>query len=94
MKSREITALFTSLSEGGEHPEKTDVGISSLMDTWILVRNLEVEGMRTRGLYVLKSRGVAHSNEIRELVLSDHGVDLCELPGDCAPPRTTAKARP
>jgi circadian clock protein KaiC len=80
MKSREITALFTSLTEGGETAESTEVGISSLMDTWILVRNLEAMGKRTRGLYVLKSRGMAHSNEIREFVLSDDGVDLRELP--------------
>ena len=86
MKSREITALFTSLTEGGDSAESTEVGISSLMDTWILVRNLEVKGKRTRGLYVLKSRGMAHSNEIREFVLSADGVDLRELPAVGDPP--------
>ena len=80
MKSREITALFTSLSEGGEHPEKTDAGVSSLMDAWILVRNLETDGERRRGLYVLKARGMVHSNQIGEFVLSDEGVDVRELP--------------
>ena len=73
MKTKEITALFTSLTAGGEHAESTDVGISSLMDTWILVRNLETNGARARGLYVLKSRGMAHSNQIREFVLSVAG---------------------
>jgi circadian clock protein KaiC len=87
MKSRQITALFTSLTEG-DSAESTDVGISSLMDTWILVRNLEVRGKRTRGLYVLKSRGMAHSNDIREFVLSDDGVDLRELPMSDDPPTT------
>jgi circadian clock protein KaiC len=79
MKSRRITAFFTSLTEGGGDPESTDVGVSSLMDTWILLRNLEVGGERTRGLYVLKSRGMAHSNQIREFVLSSDGVDLLDI---------------
>ena len=92
MKSREITALFTSLTEGGENAESTDVGVSSLMDTWVLVRNLEAEGERTRGLYVLKSRGMAHSNEICEFVLSSEGVDLVELPA-WGNPSVAAKAR-
>jgi len=79
MKSRQITALFTSLTEGGGSPEATDVGVSSLMDTWILLRNLEAGGERTRGLYVLKARGMAHSNQVREFVLSSGGVDLLDI---------------
>ncbi len=79
MKSRQITALFTSLTEGGGSPEATDVGVSSLMDTWILLRNLEAGGERTRGLYVLKARGMAHSNQVREFVLSSDGVDLLDI---------------
>jgi circadian clock protein KaiC len=79
MKSRAITALFTSLTESGQHAENTDVGVSSLMDAWILVRNLETDGVLTRGLYVLKSRGMAHSNEIREFVLSAHGLDILDV---------------
>ena len=94
MKSREITALFTSLTEGGENAESTDVGVSSLMDTWVLVRNLEAEGKRTRGLYVLKSRGMAHSNEIREFVLSDDGVDLLDLPAGADRSPAAPRARP
>ena len=78
LKSREITTVFTSLTSGDEQPETTDVGVSSLMDTWLLVRNLEVDGRRTRGLYVLKSRGTAHSNEVREFRLSDDGIELAE----------------
>ena len=81
MKSRQITALFTSLTEGGVNPEATDVGVSSLMDTWILLRNLEVGGERTRGLYVLKARGMAHSNQVREFVLSSNGVELLDIYG-------------
>jgi circadian clock protein KaiC len=77
MKTAEITTLFTSLTTAGD-AENTDVGVSSLMDTWILVRNIEADGKRTRGLYVLKSRGMAHSNEIRQLVMSERGVELPE----------------
>jgi circadian clock protein KaiC len=80
MKSREVTALFTSLTEGGQHAERTDAGVSSLMDAWILVRNIEADGVRARGLYVLKARGMAHSNEIKELVLSSSGIDLLDMP--------------
>jgi circadian clock protein KaiC len=49
------------------------------MDTWILLRNLEYNGERNRGLYVLKSRGMAHSNQIREYILTDHGVELVNV---------------
>ena len=94
IKERQITALFTSLTETGEYAESTDIGVSSLMDTWILVRNVESGGRRTRGLYVLKSRGMALSNAIRELVLSDDGVDLLELPYDVDPSPAAARARP
>ena len=57
----------------------TEVGISSLMDTWLLVRNLENNGERNRGLYVLKSRGMPHSNQIREFILSDQGAHLLDV---------------
>ncbi len=79
LKIRRITAVFTSLTGGGDAVEATEVGISSLMDTWLLLRNLEANGERTRGLYVLKSRGMAHSNQIREFVLTDHGVELLDV---------------
>jgi circadian clock protein KaiC len=94
MKARQVTALFTSLTETSDFAESTDIGVSSLMDTWILVRNVEAGGRRTRGIYVLKSRGMAHSNEIRELVLSDDGVDLLDLPADADPSPAAAPARP
>jgi circadian clock protein KaiC len=79
LKSRRITALFTSLTSEATNPELTESEISSLMDTWLLVRNLESNGERTRGLYVLKSRGMAHSNQIREFVLSERGVQLQDV---------------
>lgn len=78
-KSHEITAMFTSLTSGGSAPELSEVGVSSLMDAWLLLRELEANGERTRGLYVLKARGMAHANQIREFVLSDGGVQLLDV---------------
>src|SRR4051812_38262805 len=77
LKLQQITLLLTSLTHGVEL-EQTDVGISSLIDTWMLVRQTELSGERNRGLYVLKSRGMAHSNQVRELVLSARGIELTE----------------
>jgi len=76
LKENQITALFTSLTSADSAAEQTEVGISSLIDTWILFREMEVEGERNRGLYVVKSRGMAHSNQIREFLLTSEGVKL------------------
>lgn len=77
LKSRKITAIFTSLTaNGSEDLEKSEVGISSLIDTWILCRDLEYNGERNRCVFVLKSRGMAHSHQIREFVMSDQGIRL------------------
>jgi circadian clock protein KaiC len=76
LKDRQITAMFTTLTANRGTEEQTEVGISSLTDTWILLRDLELNGERNRCLYVLKSRGMAHSNQIREFVLSRTGVRL------------------
>jgi circadian clock protein KaiC len=75
LKSAGITALFTSLAAGADplQPERTDEGVSSLIDTWLLLQMAQSAGERNRLLYVLKSRGMAHSNQVRELVLDDHG---------------------
>lgn len=78
-KASQTTTMFTSLTAGDNAPEQTDVGVSSLMDTWILLRNLEQGGERNRGLYVLKSRGMAHSNQIREFQLSSRGINLLDV---------------
>jgi circadian clock protein KaiC len=78
-KAHQITALFTSLTEGGSALEQSEVGISSLMDTWILLRPIESNGERNRGIWILKSRGMAHSNQIREFLITDHGVDLVDV---------------
>jgi circadian clock protein KaiC len=79
LKSEQITAFFTSLTSGGEALERTEVEVSSLIDTWLLLRDIELGGERNRGLYVLKSRGMAHSNQIREFLLTPHGIDLLEV---------------
>jgi circadian clock protein KaiC len=78
-KAHQITAFFTSLTEGGSALEQSEVGISSLMDTWILLRSIESNGERNRGIWVLKSRGMAHSNQIREFVFTDHGIELIDV---------------
>lgn len=78
-KSEQITAIFLSLTSGENGPEQSEVGVSSLMDTWILLRNLEHSGERNRALYILKSRGMAHSNQVREFHLSDKGIDLVDV---------------
>ena len=80
LKGQQITALFTNLSSAGEASlEQTDLGISSIVDTWILLRDIELGGERNRGLYVLKSRGMAHSNQIREFLLTDRGIELLDV---------------
>ncbi len=80
LKQQQVTTLFTSLTAGGgETPEDSQLGVSSLMDTWLLLRNVEFNGERTRTIYVLKSRGMAHSNQVREFVLSDKGIDLVDV---------------
>jgi circadian clock protein KaiC len=76
LKVSGITAVFVSLTSGGDNMEQTTVGISSLTDTWILLRDLELNGERNRCIYVLKSRGMAHSNQLREFVLTGHGIEL------------------
>jgi circadian clock protein KaiC len=79
LKEQQTTALFTSLTEGGLTPEDGQIGVSSLMDTWLLLRNIEHNGERNRTLYVLKSRGMAHSNQVREFILTGDGIELVDV---------------
>ena len=83
LKREQITALFTNLSTDNmanlANLAYTQLGVSSLMDTWLLLSNLEVNAERTRTLQVLKARGMAHSNRVREFVFSHHGVDLLDV---------------
>ncbi len=79
LKLRGITAFLTNLTSGGEALEKTDVDISSLVDTWLFVRDIELNGERNRAMYVLKSRGMRHSNQLREFLLTEKGIDLLDI---------------
>ena len=79
LKMRGITTLITSLTSGGAAEEATEIAISSIVDTWLLVKSIEASGERNRALYVLKSRGMEHSNQIREFVITSSGVDLVDV---------------
>jgi circadian clock protein KaiC len=78
LKTENITAMLTSLTPGLTDIERTETTISSLMDTWIVLGNDDVGGYHRRGLYVLKSRGMAHSNELREFTLTDQGLHMLD----------------
>lgn len=76
LKAQQITALFTSLATTIAPREQTEIGISSLIDSWLVLQNLEQAGERTRGITILKSRGIAHSNQIREFIITSNGIKL------------------
>jgi len=76
LKSRGTTALLTNLISGGHATDSTDVGMSSLMDTWLSLAHIESNGERNRGIYILKSRGMSHSNQVREFEITKAGVQL------------------
>ena len=76
LKGRGITAVFTHLTHSAEGAAETDIGLSSLMDSWVLLLNREVGGEFNRELYLLKARGTAHSNQVREFVMSNDGIRL------------------
>ncbi|KCZ71450.1 RecA-superfamily ATPase possibly involved in signal transduction [Candidatus Methanoperedens nitroreducens] len=78
LKASQITALFTHLTHGGAPLELTEMGVSSLIDTWALLRDIEIGGERNRGLYILKSRGMEHSNQIREFLMTGQGIDIID----------------
>ena len=78
LKMEGITGVYTNLTEPDGSLEQTQVGVSSLIDTWILLRQVEVNGERNRTLFVLKSRGMNHSNQVREYRLTDEGIVLLE----------------
>ncbi len=79
LKAQTITGFFTSLTHAGSAAETSSLGLSSLMDTWLLVRDMESNGERNRGLYVIKSRGMDHSNQVREFLITGDGVRLREV---------------
>jgi circadian clock protein KaiC len=81
LKVEQITSMFTNLSSAGDPQEYTTAAVSSLMDTWIVLQDSYSTGRQTRELYVLKSRGMAHSREHRELIVSGKGLELGPMPG-------------
>jgi len=76
LQSEQITVMFTALSMNTIVNDQTDEGVSSLVDSWILLRDIELNGERNRGLYIIKSRGIKHSNQVREFIISDDGIQL------------------
>lgn len=78
LKASQVTSLFTSLTQGGHAFQQSETAMSSLMDAWVLLQDFEGNGERNRVLYVLKARGMAHSNQIREFLISDRGIDVVD----------------
>ena len=78
LKAGQITSLFTSLTQGGQTLQQSEAAMSSLMDSWVLLQDYEGNGERNRVLYVLKARGMAHSNQIREFLISNRGIDVVD----------------
>jgi circadian clock protein KaiC len=78
LKAQLITSLFVSLTQGGHALQQSEAAMSSLMDAWLLLQDFQGNGERNRVLYVLKARGMAHSNQIREFLISSRGIDLVD----------------
>jgi circadian clock protein KaiC len=78
LKGGQVTSFFTSLTHGGRALEQSEIAMSSLMDSWLLLKDIEGNGERNRVLYVLKARGMSHSNQVREFLISDRGIDLVD----------------
>jgi circadian clock protein KaiC len=76
MRRKQITAFLVSLTTAGRPLEATESEVSSIVDTWLLLRDVELDGERNRSLYVLKSRGMPHSNQVREFLITSRGVSL------------------
>ena len=86
-KARDVTLVLTSLTRGGAHLESSDIGVSSLIDTWILLRNIETRNERIRGIYVMKSRGSNHSSQVRRFLLTDGGIRFLDFELPTARPK-------
>jgi circadian clock protein KaiC len=79
LQKEQITVMFTALTLNNAATEQTDEGVSSLVDAWLTVRDIEFNGERNRGLYIMKSRGMKHSNQVREFVITNKGLQLVEV---------------
>jgi circadian clock protein KaiC len=78
LKGGQVTSFFTSLTHGGHALQQSEIAMSSLMDSWLLLQDFEGNGERNRVLYVLKARGMPHSNQVREFLISSRGIDLVD----------------
>ena len=79
LQTEQVTVVFTALTLNTVVNEQTDEGVSSLVDAWILVRDIELNGERNRGLYIMKSRGMKHSSQVREFIITHDGLDLVDV---------------
>jgi len=79
LQEEQVTVMFTALTLNTIISDQTDEGVSSLVDAWLLVRDIEYNGERNRGMYIMKSRGMKHSNQVREFVITDKGLDLVDV---------------
>jgi circadian clock protein KaiC len=79
LQTKQITVMFTALTLNTVVNEQTDEGVSSLVDAWLLVRDIEFNGERNRGMYIMKSRGMKHSNQVREFIITSCGLDLVDV---------------
>ncbi|WP_345950198.1 MULTISPECIES: circadian clock protein KaiC [unclassified Mucilaginibacter] len=79
LQEEQITVMFTALTLNTIVNEQTDEGVSSLVDAWLLIKDIEMNGERNRGLHIMKSRGMQHSNQVREFIITDEGLDLVDV---------------
>jgi circadian clock protein KaiC len=79
LQNEQITAMFSALTQNDMINNQTDEAISSLVDTWLTIEDIEMNGERNRAMYIMKSRGMKHSNQVREFVISDDGIELIDV---------------
>ncbi|HXS59038.1 MAG TPA: circadian clock protein KaiC [Hanamia sp.] len=79
LQKEQITVMFTALTSAGRQDNQADEDVSSLVDAWISVRDMELNGERNRGIYILKSRGMKNSNQVREFIITDHGIEIVDV---------------
>lgn len=79
LQEEQITVMFTALTLNNIVNEQTDEGVSSLVDVWLQIKDIEMNGERNKGMYVMKSRGMRHSNQVREFVIAEDGLDLLDV---------------
>jgi circadian clock protein KaiC len=79
LQTEQITVMFTALTSNYQTTDKPDEGVASLVDAWLLLRDVEFNGEKNRALYIMKSRGIKNSNQVREFIITDNGIKLEEV---------------